>query len=37
MDKCYETDKQALDTLMENETICWGEVSRLARDADDVV
>lgn len=34
MDKCYDTDKNALTELMEKETICWGEVSRLARDAD---
>jgi len=34
MDVNYETDKQALASLMENETVCWGVVSRLARDAD---
>ena len=34
MDAIYENDKQALTTFMENETICWGEVSRLARDPD---
>lgn len=34
MDAIYENDKQALATFMENETICWGEVSRLARDPD---
>ena len=34
MDKSYEIDKEALSVLMEKETICWGEVSRLARDPD---
>lgn len=34
MDKCYDTDKNALAELMEKEAICWGEVSRLARDPD---
>lgn len=29
MDAIYENDKRALTTFMENETICWGEVSRL--------
>lgn len=34
MDIIYENDKQALTTFMENETVCWGEVSRLARNPD---
>lgn len=34
MDRAYEIDKEALSVLMENETVCWGEVSRLARDPD---
>ena len=34
MDAIFEADKQALTTLMEKEAICWGEVSRLARDPD---
>ena len=34
MDAIFEADKQALAALMEKETICWGEVSRLARDPD---
>lgn len=26
-----EKDKQNLEALMQNETICWGEVTRLDR------
>ena len=29
-----EKDMQNLEALMQNETICWGEVTRLARDDD---
>ena len=29
-----ERDLQALEVLMQNETICWGEVTRLAREED---
>lgn len=34
MDTIFEADKQGLAALMENETVCWGEVARLARDPD---
>lgn len=35
MEGIFEKDKLGLDNLMENEVICWGEVTRLARDGDD--
>ena len=31
MDKIFDTDRTALETLMADETICWGTVERLAR------
>lgn len=34
MEHIFEHDAQGLNALMENETICWGEVSRLAWDSD---
>lgn len=34
MENIFEKDKQGLEYLMENEIICWGEITRLARDAD---
>lgn len=30
----FETDMAGIQSLMESETICWGEVNRLARDGD---
>lgn len=34
MDAIFEKDMSGIENLMSNETICWGEVSRLARDTD---
>ena len=34
LDRNYEMDREALEKLMADETVCWAEVTRLARDAD---
>ena len=34
MTAIMEKDLNGLQTMMEKEVICWGDISRLARDAD---
>lgn len=34
MDVMFKNDQEGLQTMMEKEVICWGEISRLARDVD---
>ena len=34
MSSVFDKDLKSLDALMQNEVICWGEVTRLARDED---
>lgn len=34
MNAIFEKDMSGIEHLMSNETICWGEVARLARDTD---
>lgn len=34
MSSVFDKDLKNLDALMQNEVICWGEVTRLARDED---